>query len=179
MKSDKNKAYVSALISFTKGITKLNKVIGNLLAYTMIALTGLIIMEVFLRYVLQTPTIWVFDVSLWLFGMPAILGGGYVLTEKGHVNMDLIYARFSPRSKAVMDVITSIFFFAFVGVLAWQGTRFAISAYLNNEVSITTWQIIIWPLKTSIPLAAVLLILQGLAKFIQDIYLAITGRELI
>lgn len=178
MTNENKKSHTSPLLLLTNGITKMNKAVGSFLSLSMVALTLIILLEVFLRYVLRKPTVWGYDVSLWLYGMPAVLGGGYVLAEKGHVNMDMIYSKVPKRGRAILDVITSVLFFAFVGVLTWQGLKFGKSAFVNNEMSITTFQIRIWPLKAMIPVAAILLILQGLAKFIQDLYLAITGREL-
>lgn len=176
--TNQRKGYTYPLLVITKSITKLNNAIGKFLACTTVVLTFLILMEVLLRYVFKSPTIWGFDVSLWLFGMPAILGGGYVHAQKGHVTMDLVYSKVSPRVQAILDSITSTLFFAFSGVLLWQGIRFAKSAYINQEISITTWQILIWPLKICIPIAAVLLFLQGIVKLIIDLHMAITGREL-
>jgi len=76
---------------------------------------------VVLRYIFNSPTIWAFEVSNFLFGGIIILGGGYLLLHKGHVSVDIIYNRLSVRGKAILDLCTAPLFFLFVGVLMWQG----------------------------------------------------------
>jgi TRAP-type mannitol/chloroaromatic compound transport system permease small subunit len=167
------------LRGIVKVITKINEGVGKFCSFTLLLLLFLMIVEVFRRYVLKSPSIWGFDLSLWLFGMPALLAGGWVLSEHGHVNMDMLYNKFSPRGKAILDCITSIAFFTFIIVMmiqCWKGAMLAIS---RGEMSITNWQIKIWPVKIWMPVAAGLTLIQGAAEFIKNLYKAITGRSLI
>lgn len=159
-------------------ICKINKVTGVLMSYTLLILLALMILEVVNRYVLKSPTIWGYDMSLWLFGMPALLAGGWCQMEKGHVNMDMLYNKFNPRGRAILDCITSVAFFAFVGVMMIQCFKGLDMAITRSERAIGSWQIIIWPVKMWMPVACVLLLLQGIADFICNLYLAITGRSL-
>lgn len=160
-------------------ITKINMVVGEIMSYTLLLLLFLIILEVFRRYVLKNPSIWGFDLSLWLFGMPALLAGGYVLAEHGHVNMDMLYNKFSPRTKAIVDCITSIAFFIFIIIMFIQCCKAVELAIVRGEMSITNWKIKIWPVKLWMPVAAGLTLIQGAAEFIKNLYMAITGRSLI
>ena len=159
-------------------ICKINKFSGELMSYTLLLLLGLMIFEVLSRYVFKSPTVWGYDMSLWLFGMPALLAGGWCQLEKGHVNMDMLYNKFTPRWKAVVDCITSIAFFAFVGVMMVQCFKSVNMAIVRSERAIGAWQVIVWPIKIWMPISCLLLLLQGVADFICNLYMAITGKEL-
>jgi TRAP-type mannitol/chloroaromatic compound transport system permease small subunit len=113
-----------------------------------------------------------------VFGALTILSGAYTLKEKAHVNMDLFHMRLSDRGKAIVDVITFPFFLLFACVLLWLGWDFAVRSVMLFEKSISNWHPPIWPVKLMIPLGALLLLLQGLAKFMTDLSTIIdTNRE--
>jgi TRAP-type mannitol/chloroaromatic compound transport system permease small subunit len=169
---------LKSLKSFVEGITRVNEYLGTILSYSIALLLGIVLMEVAFRYIFNIPTQWSFEVILWLYGIPAFLGGGYVLSQKAHVSLDIIYNKFSLRMKAILDLITSIFFFGFVGILAWQGIRFVYQAIEMSERSISSWGPIIWPIKIFIPIGVIFLLLQGIGVFIQNLYSAITGEVL-
>jgi TRAP-type mannitol/chloroaromatic compound transport system permease small subunit len=44
------------------------------------------------------------------------------------------------------------------------------------EVSQSDWAPPLWPFKLAIPLGALLLLLQGFANLISDVYTAVTGK---
>ena len=159
-------------------ITKINEVVGKFCAFTLLALLLLMILEVFRRYVLQSPSIWGYDFSLWLFGMPALLAGGWVYSEHAMVNMDMLYNKFSPRGKAILDTITAFVFFVFIIIMTQQCFKAANLAITRNEMSITNWKIKIWPVKIWMPVASTLMLAQGAAEFIKNLYMAVTGRGL-
>jgi TRAP-type mannitol/chloroaromatic compound transport system permease small subunit len=160
-----------------KIIDTINLKIGEYFSWVVYILTAMVCLEVFRRYVFNSPTTWSFEVTLWLFGVPAVLGGGYLLLNKGHVNTDIIYKRFSTRVKAIIDVITSILFFLFVYALIHHGWNMAVNAVVLKERTWSEWAPIIWPIKSSIFIAAILLLLQGIALFVRNLYTAITGEE--
>jgi TRAP-type mannitol/chloroaromatic compound transport system permease small subunit len=105
-----------------------------------------------------------------------MLGGGFVLVLRRHVNVNLLYERLSRRTQAIVDLCTSPFFFAFVGVLTWQAMRFFYRSFSIREHSITVFGPPMYPVKFMLVLVALLLLLQGVAKFIQDFQIAL-GKE--
>ena len=112
-----------------------------------------------------------------LFGAGAILGGIYVLRHNAFPRMDVFYSRFSPRGKAILDLITVSLFFAFCGVMLWQGGRIAWDSALLLERSPSQWSPPVYPIKMVIPVAAFLILLQGLARFVRDLITSITGKQ--
>ena len=125
--------------------------------------------EVLARFVFNSPTNWVHESMFLMFGMQYMISGAYAYREDQHVRVDVFYTKFSPRGKAIADVISSVFFFIFTITLLWTGWRFAADAVANRESSFTECGIQYWPVKLTMPIGAALIILQGVSKLIKDI----------
>jgi TRAP-type mannitol/chloroaromatic compound transport system permease small subunit len=92
------------------------------------------------------------------------------------VRVDIVYANFSPRGKALADIVTSVFFFIFLITMLWTGARFALDAIQLGEHSFTEWGVQYWPIKLAIPVGAFLMTLQGISKLVKDIII-VTRRS--
>jgi TRAP-type mannitol/chloroaromatic compound transport system permease small subunit len=161
---------MGAITSFARVITNLNKWIGHIACYAVLILFLLLFCDVVMRYLTESPISWSSLASKIVFGIYAIIGGGYLLARRDHVNVDLFYGSFSPRKKAIVDIATSFLFFLFLGVLLTESFSMASDSIARLEVSYeTTWRPAIWPSKSMIFVAALLLLLQGIVKLIADI----------
>ena len=160
---------MSRLHRFFKWIDTINDFIGRWISLLIFPLIGIILYEVLMRYILRQSQDWVPETSQFLFGALFVLGGGYILLNGGHVRLDLLYERLSPRFKAAMDVATFIFFFLFCGVLFWKGALMGWDSLKIMERSQSSWGPILFPIKFIIPIGTGLLILQGIVKLIRDI----------
>jgi len=160
---------MSILKAFLKFIDAVNERVGNLLSYFLFFFFVLLLMEVILRYFFNSPTVWANELAQMLFGAYAILAGGYILRTGGHVNVDILYSRLSRKQRAVLDIVTSSLFFLFCGMLLVYGGSLAWDSLARFEHSQSAWNPPLYPAKLMIPLAALLLMLQGLAKLIRDI----------
>ena len=130
--------------------------------------------EVVVRYVFNSPTNWVHESMFLMFGMQYLIAGSYAMLTESHVRVDIFYAKFSPRLKALVDLCTSVFFFIFAFALLATGWIFASDSMQGGdwtkwEVSFTEWGIQYWPVKITIAIGALLLILQGISKICKDI----------
>ncbi len=155
----------------TDWIDKLNGYAGEFVAFWSAIAVFVYYYEVIARYVFNSPTNWAHESMFLMFGMQYLIAGGYALREDAHVRVDVVYLLFSDRFKALVDVITSVFFFIFTGALMWTGWTFFNDAYSVFEVSFTEWGIQYWPVKLALPLGAALLLLQGVARLTKDIVL--------
>jgi TRAP-type mannitol/chloroaromatic compound transport system permease small subunit len=162
---------------FLNLIDKINDQGGKIISFLVIFMIGAMTYEVIARYIFDSPTIWSRETVQFLLGGYAILGGAYVFRHQGHVNMDILYSRLPPRWRAVADLITSGFFFLFCGVLLWFGAKYAWKSWDLGETTGSTWAPPEYFIKTTIPIGAFLIILQGLAKFIRDLMTVIRGVE--
>jgi len=158
-------------------IDKLSHLAGISSSLLIFPLIGFVVYEVFCRYFLNRPTEWVFETALFLFGGMAVLGGCYVLKEKHHAGMDLLYGSLSTKARAILDLITSLVFFTFIGVLFYQSTIMAWDSWALNQHSESVWGPPLYPIVMTIPLGALLLLLQGIANFIRNVRTAIGLRE--
>lgn len=150
------------------GITRLNNFIGSAIAWLVVLMTAFLLIEVFFRYVLSQPTVWANELTQLTFGFYAVMSGGYILAQDGHVNVDILYSTFSPRTKAIVDLCTSVLFFMFLAALLYYGSSMASESISSFERSYSAWNPPIWPIKLSIPVGCLLLLLQGIVKLIQD-----------
>ena len=160
------------LTDIRKPIDVVNEWTGRIVAWLLIPLTIIVTMEVTARYVFNKPTIWAWDVNVQLLGALAVLGGGYTLLHKGHIAVDVVVSGFPPRTRAIIDLVTSpIFFFAY-GVLFWLAIGEAKFSYDVQEIWTTLFEPLIWPIRTVIVLGVFLLMMQGLVKVIRDLRIA-------
>jgi len=125
----------------------------------------LITFEVVLRYVFNSPTIWIWPINGQLIGLAILFAGGYALLHGRHIRIELLHKRFGSRLKSVSNVLTLFFFLLFVGVLLWQGYEMAEISFTNREQLTGVFRMPIYPLKMVIPLAVLLFLLQGVASF--------------
>ncbi len=155
---------------FINAVSWVNDKIGRLfVCYLIFLMFLLLIFEIVARYGFGSPTVWAGELTQMLFGAFVMLSGGYLMLNKGHIYVEIIYERFSTRTKAVVDLVTSLLFFAFVLVLLKEGWYMAEESVALLESSNSAWDPAIWPLKLCIPIGSVLLLLQGVAKTIQDL----------
>lgn len=133
--------------------------------------------DVFLRYVLNSPSLWISTTVQVAMVSMACVGGIYALNSNSFVKLDLFYANFSKRKKAVCDIITVVFTILFLVVLIWKGTSAAIMSVKLKQVTPTSIPIPIYPLKIFIPISGFLMMLVVLKKLVNDIITVITGGK--
>jgi len=156
----------------------ISKWTGHFFSFLVVACAILMSVEVVARYVLNSPTKYATEATGILFGIYLLIIGAYVLYLHSHVSVDVVYSRLSQRGKAIIDIFTSIFFFAFIFVLLREGIPAAIKAVVLHEHTQSIWGAPLWPTKIALALGALLIFLQGLAKLIRDLYMAFTLRAL-
>ena len=103
---------MGALTAFARTVTTINLWVARLLHWVVLVLFALLLWDVIMRYVAEAPISWSQQASRLLFGVYAILGGGYLLARREHVNVDLFYANFSRKRQALIDIVTSFLFFS-------------------------------------------------------------------
>ncbi len=162
---------------FFAWIDRINIFIGTLVSYFTVLLVGVILYEIFFRYVLNSPTIWAHEVSQMIYGAYVILLGGFLQQRDGHVNVEILYLKFKPRTRAVIDLFTWLLFFVFCGTLLVKGWAMAWDSFMYRETEATAFAPPVYPIKMMIPLGAFLLLIQGIVKYIRTIRQAVTGKE--
>ena len=152
-------------------IDLLSKTVGHAFAWCIVILTLGTCYEVFVRYALNEPTSWAFDMSYLMYGAVFYMAGAYTLSRGGHVRADMFYRLWRPRTQAVVEFVLYVLFF-FPGILALthSGWLYAWDSARIFEVSVNSPAgVPIWPLKMMIPFGAGLIALQGLAEVLRCI----------
>lgn len=168
---------MNLLAAFTRGITAVNEWVGRWVSYLVWPMFVLMFLEVVFRYGLRRPTVWTNELTQMLFGAYAVLSGGYLIARGGHVNVDILYSRLSRRARALCDVLTSGAFFIFAGTVLYFGATMAYDSLSRLEHSQSAWNPPLYPVKLTIPIGALLLLLQGLAKFLNDLMVLVRGER--
>jgi len=150
-------------------IEGLNVWVGRAFGWSILILTLSVSYEVFVRYALNSPTVWAMDMMIQMYGALFLMAGPYALAQDTHVRGDVVYRLFPVRWQARLDFTLYLLFF-FPGILAlfWYGWEIASDSWRYKEVS---WnspaRIQVYFFKTLIPVAGGLLLLQGVAELIR------------
>ena len=164
-----------------KGIIRwidwLSEGIAKCAMWLIVVFVAVTVFDVVLRYFFQAPTIWAREFVSLLFGPLWLLTGAYLLSKDEHVRMDLLFHRFSKRTQAIVDLVTFTLFFLYFFVIGYYSWQDWWSVFTMNEHSRSVWGPALWPFKLGIPLGISMLLLAGIAKYLRDLHIAITGRE--
>ena len=152
---------------------------GKIVSFLIIFIIIAVIWDVLLRYVFLAYPMWGIRSYGNLLLVYVIYGGAYTLLIRGHVNADILYRRFSLRTKAIADLVTSILLFTLLITLIYHAIP-SVFEYIERfpiHVSLKLLHPARWPDRLLVPLGFFLFFFQGLAKFIRDFITAVTGRE--
>ncbi|MCF8482037.1 MAG: TRAP transporter small permease subunit [Rhodospirillum sp.] len=153
---------------FIRLIDGLNEAIGRVLSIVAILFASIIIYDVVMRYAFNAPSRWAFDISKMLYGFYFVMLGGYALKHRAHVSVDLLLEKLSPNARRWVEIAAyPIFFFPFSWVFTTKSFDFAMRSWNSAESTYGAVQIPVYPLKISMAVAAVLLLLQGVAQMLK------------
>lgn len=181
---------MKALRTFMMAVDKTNIFIGKLMVGVTLLAVTVITFEVVMRYLFGAPTNWGHELMTLLFAIFYVAAGGYAHYYRAHVRVDVFYSTRSERTRAILDLITSVPFFLFTIVLLYTSWQFYWSSQtmeagaevlgmaVPGERSFTDWGPAYYPIKFMMPFGAFLLILQGIVWLIRDIHMVATGRKL-
>ncbi len=150
-------------------IDQLSKTVGHAFAWCIVILTLGTCWEVFVRYVLNDPTSWAFDLSYMMYGAVFYMAGAYTLSRGGHVRADMFYRKWSEPTQAKVELFLYIIFF-FPGILALvvAGSAYGFESMRIREVSVNSPAgMPIWPLKMMICVGGLLIAIQGFAEVLR------------
>ena len=153
---------------------------GKAVGWLILPMSLSLVYEVVARYAFNAPTIWASDLSNMLYGAFFMLGSAYALQRQQHIRTDFLYGKWTIRTRGIVDSVCYIgLYFPALLFFLWVGTEFAYRSVLFNERIVTSpWMPIIWPLKITIPVSTLLLLLQGVSELLKSLHAARTGVSL-
>ena len=137
---------------------------GVLAALTIIFMMLAVTYEVVMRYFLNRPTIWVIEVVEWSMVWITFLGAAWVLRTGGHVKMDIVLNRLSPRAQVLLNVVTSIIGALICLTLFWYSSQLTWDHFLRGVLESRMLAVPKAPLLVIIPVGSFLLFIQFLRR---------------
>jgi TRAP-type mannitol/chloroaromatic compound transport system permease small subunit len=168
-------------LSVIRRIDRFSEATGYLILLLFIPLIMSNVIEVIMRYFLKQPTSWAAEMTVFSNGSIFMLGAAYALLKGAHIRTDVFYADFSDRKKGLIDLVTLVVFFmpamALVFYISIDDFFYAYS--ISERSNIGLWQPPVWPFRGVIPLAALLLFIQGISEILKSFWAVKTGKTLI
>lgn len=145
--------------------------IGYLCAFLMVAMMLNIFYDVFMRYIFKNGSIAMQEMEWHLFGVIIMLGIVYALKEDSHVRVDILYTRFAPKTKAMVNIFGTLIFILPLSLLVAIGSLgFVQEAYMTKEISMDPGGLTHrWMIKAFIPFGFYLLIFMSIGFIIKNI----------
>jgi TRAP-type mannitol/chloroaromatic compound transport system permease small subunit len=162
-----------------RAIDRFSDLTGRLIALAMVFLVVSITYEVCARYLFRAPTVWVYESSYMANGAAFMLGCAYALLKGAHVRTDIFWENYSERKKGTIDLLSYlVLFFPTMITLMVISIDDAWHSYIVGERSQeSVWRAIMWPFRATIPLAALLFMIQGVSETLKCWYQIRFGRE--
>ena len=158
-----------AVKRFVRTIDATNTAVGKFSQYLVFAMMGVLLYESISRTLFNQPHIWVVEVAQFTMAAYYLLGGGYSMILKGHVRMDLLYGRWSLKTRAIVDAITGIVLIFYLVILLYGAISSLEYALRYGQVNYTSWAPPLAPIKIIMTIGIVLMLLQTIAIFFKDL----------
>jgi len=153
---------------------------GRTVSWVAVAIMLTMTFEVFMRFVLDNPTKYSYDTTIMMGGTLFLLSTAYVMLHNANVRVDIFYAKWSAKTKALVDIIfTFLYLFGAIAVFTQQGWIQARLSFLQHEISQWGyWEPSMVPFRFIIAYGFTLLALETLSWFVKNVYLLATGKQL-
>lgn len=150
-------------------IDQLNGIVGRFAMYLVFVMMGVLLYSSLSRTLFDSPLLWSVEVAQMTMAAYYLLGGGYSIQLDSHVRMDLLYARWSPKTKAAVDCITAVGLLAYLVVLLYGGVSSTQYALEYNQKNYSVWAPPMAPIKIAMTVGIALMLLQIVAVFFRDL----------
>lgn len=153
---------------YVLSVDKINRVVGRFAMYLVVLMMGVLFYST-LSKSFFTPSLWTFEMAQFIMVAYYLLGGGYTLQSGAHVRMDLVYDRWSPKTKATIDSFTILFLIFYLVILLAGGISSTSYALEYGERGRTIWAPYIAPIKIIACIGILLMLAQAFAELFRDI----------
>ena len=165
MNTSAGKLKESKVVRFIHAIDTLNERLARVLCFALMGIMFIQVMDVMLRYFFNNPTIWAMDVNTMTFTGICFLAGAYAMLHDTHVKLDILSRNWRPKTRAFVDLIMLPLVLIALCFVIWKGFDALWWAIKTHQHGQSYWAPPIWPVKLCLPIGAILLLLQGIAKW--------------
>lgn len=153
--------------------------IGKGASYLMPALAFVVSFEVIARYIFNAPTIWAYDMSLFLFGYIAALGGAYAQQKRSHINVDILLTTVSPKVQNIFNIISFSLGIFFLVIVFKMGLVKYNEAIEYDYRRLSEWAPAMWHFWFMLCVASSIFIMQLIRDILNELHYIFTGVHLI
>nr|CAD6617231.1 C4-dicarboxylate ABC transporter permease [Rhizobium sp. TCK] len=164
------------LKTYVRVVDRFNRGVGRVTMYLIFVMMGILLWSSMSK-AFFLPSLWTLEMAQFVMSAYFLLGGAYSLQLDSHVRMDLAYGRWSPRTKAIVDVVTIFMLFTYLFLLLYGGISSTNYAIQYSETSYSSWSPYMAPIKIVMVIGIFLTLLQATSIFIKDLAVAL-GRPL-
>lgn len=165
-----------AIRAYVRYVDAVNRVVGHFAMYLVFGLMGVLLYSSISKNFF-VPSLWTLEMAQFAMVAYYLLGGGYTMQTDSHVRMDLLYGRWSEKTKAKVDAVTILFLIFFLVLLLYGAMSSTEYALKYGETSYSSWAPRMAPIKIVMVIGILLMLLQAIATFFKDIARAI-GKTL-
>lgn len=174
-------ALIRSLEQLTRGIDRFTELTGRLISWLTLAMVVVTCIVVVMRYFLEIGSIALQESITYLHATVFLLGIAYTLKQGGHVRVDILYRKFSPRTQALVDALGGLLLLLpvclLVLIFCWD---YVLNSWGILEVSKEANGLpFVYLLKTLLLLMPATLFLQGLSETIRNLlfFFAVGGKH--
>ncbi|MGF0538622.1 TRAP transporter small permease subunit [Agrobacterium sp. ES01] len=165
-----------AIKTYVRFVDGFNRRLGRIVMYGVLVMMGILLYSSISKTT-HLPANWTLETAQFVMAGYYLMGGAYSLQLDSHVRMDLIYGRWSPRTKAIVDVITIFMLFVYLFFLLYGGVSSTNYALQYGETSYSSWSPYMAPVKIVMVVGIALTFLQATSIFFKDLAVAV-GRPI-
>jgi TRAP-type mannitol/chloroaromatic compound transport system permease small subunit len=158
-----------AITAYVRWVDAANRLVGRAMMYLIFVMMAILLLSSISRGFFDISYIWSVEMAQFMLTAYYILGGGYSMQLDSHVRMDLFYSRWSPKTQAVADAVTSgflLFYIVFLLIGGISGTMYALQ---YNQKNYSSWAPPLAPIKIIMCVGIALMLLQVIAVFFRNV----------
>ena len=157
-----------AVNAYVKAVDAVSRIAGRIAMYMIFAMMGVLLYSAITK-AFFLPSLWTLEIAQFLMVAYFLMGGGYSMQLHAHVRMDLLYSRWSPKTKAIVDAVTVLLLIFYLAILLYGGVSSTQYALKYGETSYSAWAPPMAPIKIIMTCGVALMLLQAIATFFRDL----------
>ncbi|MEM5530112.1 TRAP transporter small permease subunit [Gammaproteobacteria bacterium AS21] len=158
----------NAIQAYIRFIYKFNRTVGIFAMYLVMMMMGILLFSSISKGI-GSPQIWVIEMAQFTMAAYYLLGGGYSMQMDAHVRMDVFYGNWSAKRQAITDAFTVLCLITYLGMLLYGALSSTAYALEYGQKNYSSWRPPLAPIKIIMTTGIILMLLQVLATFAQNI----------
>jgi len=157
-------------LRLSRTIDWLNEHVGKLTYWLILVAVLISTGNAIMRYSLNLSSNAWLEIQWYLFSFIFLFCAGYTLLHNQHVRIDILTSHLPGRAKAWIDIFGTLLFLLPMAItIMWLSWPVFTDAYRSHEISTNAGGLLVWPARLMVPVAFLLLVLQGFSELIKRI----------